>query len=259
MAKVAPSGKLKIGVSTCFFHADPLRAVFKGKTLIYAEQSMTTWVMSQDALTYLIPPPSGPVTVTDLVAELDGLLLEGGSDIAPETYGETPLRPEWKGDRVRDLYEIALLREFVRQGKPVLGVCRGAQVINVAYGGTMHQDIELQIEGSRNHRDWEIYDQNFHEIDLTPGSGLSQLYPGTAKAKINTVHHQGLKDLGKGLKVEARCPVDQVIEAVRLDSPTDWVFGVQWHPEFHDPKDTSLLDSRPVLKSFLDEARKRRG
>jgi putative glutamine amidotransferase len=254
------SGKLKIGVSTCFFHADPQRPIFKGKTLIYAEQSLTHWIMSQDALVYLIPPPAAqsPVTLQDLAAELDGLVLEGGSDVAPETYGETALRPEWKGDRVRDLYESALLREFVAQGKPVLGVCRGAQLINVAYGGTLIQDIELQVPKSLNHRDWDIYDRNFHSVEFAPGSKLAQLYPGLQKAKINTIHHQGLKDLGKGLKIEARSPDDGLIEAVRLESSTDWVFAVQWHPEFHDPSDRSLLDSGPILADFLGEVKKRR-
>lgn len=263
-AKTPSSGKLKIGVSTCFFHADPLRPVFKGKTLVYAEQSITHWVSSQDALVYLVPPPpvGGTVSLQDLVAEMDGLVLEGGSDVAPETYGETALKPEWKGDRIRDVYEQELLREFVKQGKPVLGVCRGAQLVNVAFGGTLFQDIELQCPKSLNHRNWDIYDQNFHALEFVEGSKLARLYPGIKagqKTKINTVHHQGLKDLGKGLKVEARSPEDGVIEAIRLDSAQDWVFAVQWHPEFQDPKDASLLDSRPILSDFLKEARARRG
>jgi putative glutamine amidotransferase len=266
MAKTLPSGKLKIGLSTCFFHADPLRPVFKGKTLVYAEQSITHWVMSQDALVYLVPPPpaGGSIQYADLVAELDALVLEGGSDVAPESYGETALKPEWKGDRVRDLYEEALMREFLKQGKPVLGVCRGAQLINVAFGGTLFQDIEMQVPKSLNHRNWDIYDQNFHSVEFVAGTKLAQLYAGSgpgagAKHKVNTVHHQGLKDLGKGLKIEARSPDDGVIEAVRLDSAKDWVFAVQWHPEFHDPKDISLLDSRPILVDFLREARARQG
>lgn len=253
--KTKASGKLKIGFSTCFFHADPQRPIFKGKTLVYAEQSLTHWVMSQDALVYLVPPPpaGGPVSLQELVAEMDGLVLEGGSDVAPETYGETALRPEWKGDRIRDVYEDALMREFLKQGKPVLGVCRGAQLINVAFGGTLFQDIELQVAQSLNHRNWDIYDQNFHSVEFTPGTRLAQLYPGIKTAKVNTIHHQGLKNLGKGLKVEARCPEDGIIEAVRLDSAQDWVFAVQWHPEFHDPKDRSLLDSNPILSDFLRE------
>jgi putative glutamine amidotransferase len=77
-------------------------------------------------------------------------------------------------------------------------------------------------------------------------------------AKVNTVHHQGIKDVGEGLVVEARCPEDQVIESVRLQRERDWVFGVQWHPEFHDRTDKSLLDDGPILRDFLNEAKKRR-
>ncbi len=252
--------KLKLGISTCFFHPDLTRPIFKGKTLVYAEQSLTHWAMSQGALAYLIPPPKegGPVSIADLANELDGLILEGGSDVSPKNYGETPLKPEWNGDYIRDVYETQLLKEFVKQGKPVLGVCRGAQLINVAYGGTLYQDIATQIPTARNHRDAEIYDQNFHMIQILSSSGLSKIYPEKTTAKTNTIHHQAIKDLGKGLIAEAICSEDQVIEAIRLDSPNDWVFATQWHPEFHDAKDPTLLDSAPLLTDFLNAVRCRR-
>src|ERR1700758_1505748 len=132
---------LKIGISACFFHPDSQRAVFKGKTLQYVEQEMAHWVMQNDAMALMIPSPEGAsrragsrVSVADYANELAGLVLMGGSDVAPQSYGETPLKPEWSGDRIRDDYEIALYRAFVAAGKPVLGVCRGAQVINVAHG-----------------------------------------------------------------------------------------------------------------------------
>lgn len=140
---------LKIGISACFFHADPKRALFKGMTLQYIEQNMAHWVMQRDALALMIPSPDGStrragsaVTVDDYARELDALLLMGGADVCPASYGEPPLRPEWNGDRVRDDYEIALLKAFAAQGKPVLGVCRGTQIINVAHGGTLYQDID---------------------------------------------------------------------------------------------------------------------
>ena len=83
---------------------------------------------------------------------------------------------------------------LLKQGKPVLGVCRGAQLVNVAYGGTLYQDIELQVPQSLNHRNWDIYDQNFHAIEFVPGTKLAQLYPGVQKSKINTIHHQAQKE-----------------------------------------------------------------
>jgi putative glutamine amidotransferase len=252
---------LKIGISACFFHPDPRRAVFKGKTLQYVEQEMAHWVMQKDAMALMIPSPDGEsrhpgsrVTVADYARELDGVVLMGGSDVAPESYGETPLKPAWTGDRIRDDYEIALYRAFVAAKKPVLGVCRGAQVINVAHSGTLYQDIALQCSGALNHRNWDIYDRNSHATALVPGSGLARLYPGTTLIKTNSVHHQAVKDLGRELAVEAWSEPDGVVEAIRWTGPS-YVFAVQWHPEFHDRADRSFIDDTPILEDFLAHAR----
>ena len=247
---------LKIGASACFFHADPKRPVFKGKTLLYLEQSIANYIQSRGALVYMIPPASGSITTRDLVSELDGLVLQGGSDVSPRSYGEEALKPEWNGDYVRDGYEIELVREFQRTKKPVLGICRGAQLINVAFDGTLYQDIETQVPKSLTHRNWDIYDQNFHEIAFAPGSSLEKLY-GKPRARVNSVHHQAIKKLGTGLVVEATSEKDGIIEAVRHTGES-YVVAVQWHPEFHDPADHALLDSAPLMDSFLKEAIKRR-
>ncbi|MGH8851016.1 MAG: gamma-glutamyl-gamma-aminobutyrate hydrolase family protein [Casimicrobiaceae bacterium] len=251
---------LKIGISACFFHADPKRPIFKGMTLQYIEQNMAHWVMQRDALALMVPSPDGAtrragsrVTVGDYARELDGLLLMGGSDVCPETYGERALRPEWNGDRIRDDYEIALLRGFVAAGKPVLGVCRGAQIINVAQGGTLYQDIATQRPGALGHRDWEIYAANAHTTTIVPGTGLAALYPDLARVTTNSVHHQAAKDLGRDLVVEAWSEPDHIVEALRWTGPS-YVFGVQWHPEFHDSGSAAFLDDTPILDDFLARA-----
>ena len=166
--------------------------------------------------------------------------------------------PRWEGDAIRDAYECALVREFIAQGKPVLGICRGIQLLNIAFGGTLYQDIGTQLPGALVHRDWEIYDQNHHGIDIASGGLLEALY-GRGTHRINSVHHQAIKDLGEGLVVEAECPDDGVIEAVRWEGE-GWVYGVQWHPEFHRSGD-GLLDPDPLMRAFLDvaqECRERR-
>ena len=254
---------VKIGISACFFHADPQRLIFKGKTLQYVEQEMAHWVMQKDAMALMIPSPDGDsrrpgsrITVADYARELGGLVLMGGSDVSPASYGEAPLKPEWAGDRVRDEYEIALLRAFMAAGKPVLGVCRGAQVINVAFEGTLFQDLGTQRPGSLDHRNWEIYDRNCHATSIVAGSGLAQLYPGAALVKTNSVHHQAIKDLGRELVVEAWSEPDRVVEALRWTGPS-YVFGVQWHPEFHDRRDASFIDDTPILDDFLARAGRR--
>lgn len=249
--------RIRLGVSPCFFHADPQRAVFKGKTLLYLEESMAHWLETGEALVYMLPSTRRTDGLKDLLQQMDGLVLQGGSDIAPGTYGETPLKPEWGGDAVRDAYEIALIRIAMELNKPVLGVCRGAQIINVALGGTMYQDIQTQQREAGVHRDWNVYDQLFHDIRFVPNSGLAQLYPGHTGGRVNTVHHQALKKLGRGLRVEAHSSEDGIIEAVRAEGPA-YVFGVQWHPEFMDPKAPNLLASQPILNDFLRAIEQRR-
>ena len=257
---MAVTRPLRIGISACFFHADPTRPVFKGKTLLYLEESLVHWVMGQDVLAYLIPSVAhdSPLPMAKQVQDLDALVLQGGSDVSPTTYGEAPLKPEWAGDHVRDLYEMSLIREFVRVGKPVLGICRGLQILNVAYGGTLYQDIATQLPEALNHRNWDIYDQNFHNILFEPGSEIAKLYPGSTVAKVNTVHHQAIKALGKDLVIEARSEVDGLVEAIRLKGSAS-VYAIQWHPEFQHPGDLSLLSGTPILFEFLKEARRRRG
>ena len=240
----------KIGVSACFFHADPQRPIFKGKTLLYMEQALSHWLMAEGEQAWMVPAPApgSPVTLKDLVAELDGLVLQGGSDVSPQSYGEAALKPEWAGDYVRDQYEIALVQEFRAQGKPVLGICRGAQLLNVAFGGSLYQDIPTQVSGAPVHRNWEAYDQVFHSLSLR--GSLAKLYPGVSEAKVNSIHHQGIKALGAGLNVEAVSDQEGLVEAVRAQAGP-YLLGVQWHPEFQDPADASLLDGKTFLRDFL--------
>jgi putative glutamine amidotransferase len=241
----------KIALSACFFHADPERPLFKGKTLLYCEESMLHWIMCGGGLPYLIPTIKPPFTLDILLEDFDGLILQGGSDVCPRTYGEEPLRPEWSGDAIRDAYEIALVKHFVAAGKPVFGVCRGLQLINVALGGTLYQDIRLQHPGAHVHRDWNDYDQLFHDITFAPNSQLKRQFPQLDGGRVNSVHHQAIKDLGKDLIVEAYSANDKITEAIS-GTGTTYIYGVQWHPEFQDPLDQMLLPTTPLLRGFLD-------
>jgi putative glutamine amidotransferase len=249
--------RLLVGISACFFHADFERPIFTGKTLQYLEESVAHWVMSTGALAVMIPSPEGQTrrgdaTVHDFAERLDALVLEGGSDMWPGSYGEAPLQERWSGDRIRDEYEKALLEAFIARGKPVLGICRGLQVVNVALGGTLYQDIDTQRPGPVRHRDPVAYDRNLHEVTFMPGTRLSVLHAGLARATVNSVHHQGIKDLAPSLVVEARCPADGMIEAVRRPGEP-YLAAVQWHPEFHR-RGEGTLDDAPMLVDFLRAA-----
>ncbi len=246
---------VNIGLSVCFFHRDPKRPLFKDKTLLYVEESLLHWIMSEGAYASMIPtiPSHSRITLRQLVSRYHGLILQGGSDVSPTSYGEDPIRPEWAGDSIRDQYEIHLVKQFIAQNKPILGICRGAQLLNVAFGGTLYQDISSQVPTALVHRNWEIYEKNYHPIVFGNNSSLQKIYPGIRMAKVNSVHHQAIKDLGKDLSVEACSERDGIIEAIRLKG-NGFVLALQWHPEFHDPRDPSLLDCRPILREFLRTA-----
>jgi putative glutamine amidotransferase len=255
---------LRIGVSARLLYPDASRTFLPHKSVQYLEQSAANWIMSGEVLAFMIPEmslasPHYPksLRIKHYVDVLDGLLLQGGADMSPKSYGEAPINPLWAGDEVRDAYEIELFHEFVTQGKPVFGICRGHQVINVALGGTLYQDIATQCPGKGSHRDEDKYDGHFHEMRILPDTWLARVYPQTQVTRINTIHHQAVKDLGEGLVVEATSEPDGIVEAVRWEGHS-FVVGVQWHPEFMDPKDPSLIDSRPLLRAFLDACEQRR-
>ncbi|MFN6997652.1 MAG: gamma-glutamyl-gamma-aminobutyrate hydrolase family protein [Aquincola tertiaricarbonis] len=268
-APVASTKPLLIGLSARIYHpttpVPSLGGVFT-RTLHYLEQSVAHWVMSREVLGVMIPAVESESLVrrSDMSLRhyadmLDGLVLQGGTDVSPETYGETPMKPAWAGDRVRDLYEMELLDAFISAGKPVLGICRGCQLLNVAFGGSLYQDIPTQLPGALRHHDENTYERQFHRVSLVRGTRLAGLYPDRSTGAINSIHHQSVKTLGHDLEVEALAIPDGVVEAIRWKGPS-YVFGMQWHPEFmalnrwHDDQ----LDGSPILDDFLSAVRARK-
>ncbi|HET6599733.1 MAG TPA: type 1 glutamine amidotransferase [Burkholderiaceae bacterium] len=263
------SGPMMIGISARIHHpVGPVRNLggVYTKTLHYLEQSVAAWVLAKDVLAVMIPAIErqghirrGDMSVASYAQYLDGLVLQGGADIAPQSYGETPLDPEWAGDRARDRYEIDLFNAFVAAGKPVIGICRGCQLINVALGGTLFQDIPTQVTKAIAHHDADLTDGTLHGVRLVAGTRLAKMYPDVSERKINSIHHQAVKDLGRDLVVQARSVPDGIIEAIRWRGPS-YVFGMQWHPEFlalMSPGD-GRLDGGPILRDFLDHVRERK-
>ena len=248
--------RLKIGLSACFSHADPTRSLFTGKTLQYVEQTIAHWLMSTGAMVVMVPCPTGStqrgdVTYAHYAEWLDGLVLHGGADVWPGSYGEDPLEERWSGDRIRDEYDKALVAAFEAAGKPVFGVCRGLQLLNVAFGGTLYQDINTQVADSFVHRDAVTYDLNYHSVDIRQGSRLSALYPGVERVRVNSIHHQAIKDLAPAFEAEAFSVTDGLVEAIRRKDPgQSYIAAVQWHPEFHQPG-METIDDAPMLDDFL--------
>ncbi|MEZ5664029.1 MAG: type 1 glutamine amidotransferase [Burkholderiaceae bacterium] len=259
---------LRIGISARLLHDPPVGLGLPQKRLQFLESSMAHWIMAHHAMALMVPfidessvGAVNRVPVDELVHLLDGLVLQGGIDICPEAYGDTLRDPAWAGDAIRDRYELQLLKGFIEAGKPVLGVCRGAQLINVYFGGTLIQDIPSMWRGAAIHQDTQRYDRLLHDVRFTEGSMLARCYAANGQDlhRVTSIHHQCVDRLGQGLVVEAESPTDGIIEAIRHQESA-FVLGVQWHPEFHlspDEETQGVLDSGPMMQSFLDAARVR--
>lgn len=218
---------------------------------LWDEQKDSLWMLPgyldglrhAGALPVILPLTTEPEELSQLLALCDGLLLTGGQDVSPALYGEAPLEglvccPE------RDEMDRYALRLAMEQGKPVLGICRGLQLINVALGGTLWQDLPSQRPGEICHRQQPPYDVPSHPVQIGPGTPLAQCL-GTDLLPVNSCHHQGIKTAAPGLEIMGTAP-DGLPEAVFLpDYPFLW--AVQWHPEFLWQQDDP---SRRIFRAF---------
>ncbi|HEX7000190.1 MAG TPA: gamma-glutamyl-gamma-aminobutyrate hydrolase family protein [Trueperaceae bacterium] len=161
------------------------------------------------------------------VGSVDALLLTGGGDMDPSIFGEAPDRDLGSVDPERDAFELALYAAFREAGKPVLGVCRGCQVINVAHGGGLHQHLP-SVEGTHQHDQRDLRGFPSHPVELVAGSRLAAAY-GATRVATNSYHHQAISTVGAGLTSVARSG-DGIVEAVE-STTGPLVVGVQWHPE----------------------------
>lgn len=249
---------LRIGIPARIQHPAKDGNGLGGHAHHFLEQTLAHWVMSRGAMLFMIPSLCEQCLSTGQVLDnynyadaLDGLILQGGPDIAPELYGQAPRHSDWAGDIAHDTHQIRLFGQFLQAKKPILGICRGAQLINVALGGTLYQDISSELASPGIHGQATL-ERVVHKIEWDARSSLTRLFPGQHSASVASFHHQAIKDLGKGLSVEARSAGDKVIEAIRLKGST-YVVGLQWHPECHSG-DPGLLDCTPILDEFLAAA-----
>lgn len=183
----------------------------------------------------LIPPGLSEEALRALLLRLDGLLLPGGGDIAGEHYRSQYPEFIFNIDPDRDRVELFLAREAVEHGKPLLAICRGHQMLNVALGGSLYEDVLELMPGAIKHDFFTLYPRNHqaHAVTLEPGSRLAAII-GQPVACVNSLHHQGIRDLAPGLVAAAHSP-DGLIEGVEA-SGHPFALGVQWHPEnlIHD-------------------------
>jgi len=179
----------------------------------------------------LLTPFHSPGAIEALWPRLDGILLTGGGDIAPARFTTDPAHPETSLiSEERDVLELDLVtRRAVDEGVPLLAICRGLQVLNVAMNGTLHQHVPDVFGATPQHAQEDMRDARTHAVSVEPGSALARLVGGT-ELRVNSFHHQAIKDLGEGLTPVAWAE-DKLIEAVERPGAPGFVVGVQWHPE----------------------------
>ncbi len=251
------SKMIKLGVTACFMYPDVNRATFGHKTLTYLEHDMGRFLSRPGVMPILLPD----VPFNELeqyLMEMDGFVFQGGADVSPKSYDEEMIEGgRWPGDYHRDQYELKIMDWAFKNKKPVLAICRGFQLVNVYFGGTLYQDLKIETNTEIEHRNAELYDRIIHEIECPPDSLLQVIY-GNNHFTVNSVHHQGIKVLGKDLVIDALCPQDKLIEAFHYKNMDEhFIIGVQWHPEFSHTAKDKVVNPGPIYEYFLKDLRKK--
>lgn len=177
----------------------------------------------------LVLAPGFPGDAAELLDKVDALLLSGGFDIDPRLYGEAPHPKLGAIVRERDEFELALTREALARDCPILAICRGHQVLNVACGGTLIQDIPSEVTGGCDHDARSERWERAHDVRILPNTRLSGIL-GRETVAVNSFHHQSVEQVGRELVISAYSSGDQVVEAIEIPAKR-FVLGVQWHPE----------------------------
>ncbi len=195
----------------------------------YVNSAYLHAVQQAGGVPVLLPPQLSAASLERLARGLDALLLTGGGDIDPAHFGEAPHPTLYDVAPARDALEFFSIQSALDRRLPILAICRGIQVLNVALGGSLYQDVATEPGTEVQHSQKEARDQCTHKITVTPGSRLARTL-GADEIEVNSFHHQTIKALGRGLRAVAWAP-DQLIEGVELDDDSRWVVGIQWHPE----------------------------
>jgi putative glutamine amidotransferase len=208
-------------------------------------QAYTNGVVLGGGLPLLLPILDDPALAREQVSMVDGLLLQGGEDVNPSLYGEEKDTLCGTTDIKNDRYQIALIREAEKKGIPMMGICKGCQILNVAFGGTLYQDYTIRDEHSFHHNHYEDATEPCHQIDIMPDSFLDLVFH-TGRIGVNSLHHQQVAKLGEGFHAAATCTEDGGIEAI--ENRERRIIAVQWHPEAMLMASSSML---PLWKYFV--------
>lgn len=215
----------------------------EGRDSIWMIPGYMDMLVACGALPIILPFSSEPREVARDFELVDGVLVTGGQDVSPYLYGERSIPECGRPYAKRDLLDQELIRYCRTSRTPLLGICRGIQILNVTYGGTLWQDLPTQAPSNIDHHMSPPYDTVAHEVTLKPGSRLADIL-GCTSLGVNSYHHQAVREVAPGLEAEAWAP-DGLVEALR-DPTQEFMLGVQWHPELSwrvDPRQKHLVSA----------------
>lgn len=216
--------------------------IFNGNHVSYTPQAFVTAIQKAGGLPIVLPIGEEEHAAA-YVSQIDKLLLAGGQDISPDYFGEEPHPKLEETNRNRDIFELALIKEALKQSKPIFAVCRGMQLLNVALGGTLYQDLSLYPEWKVQHGQEPTQPQfATHGIQIEKDSALYDILGETYR--VNSYHHQAINTLASSLKITAKS-TDGIVEAIESADKSQNILGVQWHPELRfdvDTKEFTLFD-----------------
>lgn len=211
-------------------------------------------VLTRTGLTpVLITPAHDPDQVTDLLDVCSGLVLSGGEDIDPSRYGEDPVPELETVSQLRDAMEFATVDAALERELPIFGICRGMQLLNVYFGGTLYQDLTTQRDNQLGHAQRAPWGHHQHKVRCAEGSRLHEILGECMPLEINSFHHQAVKDLAPNLRCTAEAE-DGLIEGIEA-TDHDWVVGVQWHPERHEAEAPNSDPNIRILEAFAAQVR----
>ena len=205
-------------------------------------------VINSGGIPVILPITDNFEVIKEQVKYFDGLILSGGGDPDPNLYGEDCLQELGDITPERDTFELAILEEFLRTKKPILGICRGLQLMNVFYGGTLYQDIKY-VDTNIQHKQKWLADLPTHDINILENNILFEIFG--KKARTNSFHHQMIKDLGRELTSIATAN-DGVIEAIQ-NKNYPFFYGVQWHPEMMASRGN--LGMKKIFDKFIESCK----
>lgn len=240
-----------IGITPDTAASQPAVSGNQAEPLLVLQERYARAILEAGGIPLILPILSSQTAIRELLDRLDGVLLSGGNfDIHPRFYGEeqTPALGEVKEERTR--FELELISLALEREMPLLGVCGGAQAINVVLGGSLYQDIASQLPVAGEHQQGALKDRGGHKIKIRGGTRLRKIL-GRDTLEVNTTHHQSVKKLGRGLTVNATAE-DGVIEGIESEE-RPFVLGVQWHPEFLTDRDVL---QRKIFAAFIAACRK---